>query len=258
MKTAVIIPARYASTRLPGKMLLEAGGKPLIQHTFECARGAMRADRVLIATDDERILQAAKRFGAEAVMTDPRHKSGSERAAEVARGLDADIIVNLQGDEPELDPAAIDRLIALQSTHKPFASTLVCPFPEGARLDDPAAVKAVLGRRVGPECYEALYFTRALAPHTRDGAPDRANYRLHVGVYAFRRDSLMAFAAAPEGRLERIERLEQLRILEMGERILAAKIPAAAPGVDTAGDFAAFKRRVEGVTSAAEARIGPD
>lgn len=248
MNPVIVIPARYASTRLPGKMLLEAGGKPLIQHTYERARQSKLASRAIIATDDARIMAAAKRFGAEAVMTDPAHTSGSARAAEAARALDADVIVNVQGDEPELDPAALDRLIALQAAAKPFASTLVCRFPARARLDDPSAVKAILGRKVeggeGGAC-EALYFTRALAPYPRDGAPDPRNYFLHIGVYAFRPDALQTFARAPEGRLERIERLEQLRILEMGERILAAVVPEAAPGIDTPEDLAAWKARVE-------------
>ncbi|NWG70312.1 MAG: 3-deoxy-manno-octulosonate cytidylyltransferase [Parvularculaceae bacterium] len=251
MKAVIIIPARMASTRLPGKMLLMAGGRPLIQHAYERARASKRASRVVIATDDARILAAARAFGAEAVMTDPAHKSGSERAAEAARGLDADIIVNVQGDEPELDPKALDRLIELQGSLKPFASTLVAPFPERARLDDPAAVKAILGRKVSAPgdsgaAFEALYFTRALAPYPRDGAPAREDYFLHIGVYAFRPDALQTFAQAAEGRLERIERLEQLRILEMGERLLAAVVGDAAPGIDTPEDFAAFKRRVEG------------
>ncbi|MEX0645250.1 MAG: 3-deoxy-manno-octulosonate cytidylyltransferase [Parvularculaceae bacterium] len=242
MKAAIIIPARYASTRLPGKLLLEAAGKPLIRHTFERARQAKRAASVVIATDDERIAAAARGFGASVVMTDPAHASGSARAAEAARALDADIIVNVQGDEPEIDPGNIDKLIALEAAHAPFASTLVCPFPPEARPEDPSAVKAVLGRRVDADAYEALYFTRALAPYPRDGGGD---FHLHIGVYAFRADALQAFARAPEGRLERIERLEQLRILEMGERIFAVLVNASAPGVDTAEDFAAFKRRAE-------------
>ena len=250
MKAVIVIPARMASTRLPGKMLLEAGGKPLIQHTYERARAAKRAARVVIATDDERILAAARGFGAEAVMTDPLRRSGSERAAEAAQGVDADVIVNVQGDEPELDPEVLDRLIALQGALRPFASTLAAPFPSGVRIEDPAAVKAILGRRVSAagagEAFEALWFTRALAPYPRDGPPDRGDYHLHVGVYAFRPDALQAFARAPEGRLERIERLEQLRIFELGERMLAAKVAAAAPGVDTPEDLAAFRARLAG------------
>ncbi|MBB5519688.1 3-deoxy-manno-octulosonate cytidylyltransferase [Amphiplicatus metriothermophilus] len=247
MKAVIVIPARYASTRLPGKLLLEAGGKPLIQHTYERACQVRAADGVIVATDDARIFEAVRAFGGEAAMTDPAHTSGSARVAQAARGLDADVVVNLQGDEPEIDPAHIDRLIALQAARAPFASTLVCPFPPDARPDDPAAVKAILGKRAAEGAYEALYFTRALAPFPRDrqDAPNPADYHLHIGVYAFRADALQCFAAAPEGRLERIEKLEQLRILEMGEKILAAEIPAAPPGVDTAADFDAFRKRVE-------------
>lgn len=244
MKAAIIIPARYASTRLPGKMLLEGAGKPLIQHTYERARKAKKASQIIIASDDERIVRAAHGFGANAVMTGSSHSSGSARAAEVAGKIDADVIVNLQGDEPEIDPDSIDRLIALQADHGPFCSTLACRFPAGANPNDPSAVKAVLGRQVGEDAYEAVYFTRALAPFPRDGAGE---FHLHLGIYAFRRDSLQKFAAAPEGRLEKTEKLEQLRILEMGERILVAIVPSSAPGVDTPEDFAAFKARVEGV-----------
>ncbi len=242
MKAAIVIPARYASTRLAGKLLLRAAGKPLIQHTYERARLATRAATILVATDDARIADAARGFGAHVAMTDPAHSSGSARVAEAARGLDADLIVNVQGDEPEIDPANIDALIELQAAHRPFASTLACPFPKEVRPEDPSAVKAVLGRSLGANVHEALYFTRAPAPYPRDGGGD---FHLHIGIYAFRADSLQAFAREPEGRLERIERLEQLRILEMGERILAGLVAASAPGVDTAEDFAAFKRRAE-------------
>jgi 3-deoxy-manno-octulosonate cytidylyltransferase (CMP-KDO synthetase) len=250
MRAVIVIPARRASSRLPGKMLLCAGGKPLIRHVYERAKSARAAAAVVVATDDAEIAAAVRGFGGAAVMTDPAHTSGTARVAEAARALDADIFVNVQGDEPEIDPAALDRLIALQSALKPFAATLACAFPPMARLEDPAAVKAVLGRtvaapRAAGECREALYFTRALAPFPRDGAPDRSDYHLHVGVYAFRADALQAFARAGESRLERIEKLEQLRILEMGERIIAALTPSAAPGIDTPEDFAAFRARIE-------------
>lgn len=242
MKAAIIIPARFASTRLPGKMLREAAGKPLIQHTCERARQAKRASKVIIATDDERIVKAARGFGADAVMTDPAHSSGSARVAEAARKIDADIIVNLQGDEPEIDPANIDRLIALQSARAPFCSTLACPFPKSADPADPSAVKAILGREIEEGAHEAIYFTRARAPFPRDGGGE---FYLHLGIYAFRKESLQAFAAAPEARLEKIEKLEQLRMLEMGEKILVALVGASAPGIDTPEDFAAFKTRIE-------------
>lgn len=249
MKAAIVIPARYASTRLPGKLLLDAGGKPLLRHTFENAARARRASRVVIATDDERIAVAAREFGADAVMTSPAHQSGSERIAEAAQTIGADIIVNVQGDEPELNPAHIDLLIETAQTHDAFAATLVCPFPDGVAIEHPSAVKAVLGRRFedtgGARVSEALYFTRALAPFPRDRAPSRDDYRLHIGVYAFRRDALMRFAGAPQGRLERIEKLEQLRILEMGEKIIAAEVAAGAAGIDTQADLDAFRRRCE-------------
>lgn len=248
MKSVIIIPARRASTRLPDKMLLEAGGKPLIQHTYERARAARAAADVIVATDDMAIKAAVEGFGGRAVLTAATHSSGSARVAEAARRLDADIIVNVQGDEPELAPDAVDRLIAAQEVHRPFASTLVSPFPTSARPEDPSAVKAVLGRAIGDHIFETLYFTRALAPFPRDAAspPAPELFHLHLGVYAFSAASLQDFAAAPESRLERIEKLEQLRILEMGEKILAVLVDAAAPGVDTPEDFAAFKRRIEG------------
>lgn len=247
MKAVIVIPARYASTRLPGKLLLKAGGKPLIQHTYERACQVRGADKVIVATDDARIFETVLGFGGAAMMTDPAHTSGSARVAEAARALKADIVVNLQGDEPEIDPANIDHLIALQAALAPFASTLVCPFPPDGRPEDPSAVKAVLGREVGKGAHEAIYFTRALAPYPREmrGALDPSGFHLHIGVYAFRADALQRFAAAPEGRLERIEKLEQLRILEMGEKILAAEVSTASPGVDTVTDLDAFRRRVE-------------
>jgi 3-deoxy-manno-octulosonate cytidylyltransferase (CMP-KDO synthetase) len=248
MTTVIVIPARHASTRLPGKLMLKAGGKTLLQHTFENAKRAC-ADRILIAADDARIADAASAFGADVVMTDPALSSGSARVAEAAKTFRADIIVNVQGDEPEIDPQNIDRLIALQQETQAFCSTLVCPFPTKTDPSDPSTVKAVLGRDVpfskGP-AHEALYFTRALTPYPRDLADKReGTFHLHIGVYAFRPDSLRAFASQGESRLEKIERLEQLRILEMGERVVAAIVPSAAPGIDTPEDFEAFRARIE-------------
>ena len=247
MKAVVVIPARLGSTRLPDKVLLEAGGKPLIRHVYERARGAKLAARIVVATDDARVRSAVEAFGGEARMTDTAHTSGSARVAEAARGLDADIVVNVQGDEPEIDPEHIDALIRVQRDHAPFAATLAAPFPPSSRPEDANAVKAVLGRRIAEGVHDALYFTRALAPWPRDaqGAADPAGFHLHVGVYAYSAASLQRFAKEPEGRLERIERLEQLRILEMGERIAVGLVSGAARGVDTAEDFAAFRRRVE-------------
>ncbi len=252
MKAAVIIPARFASSRLPGKPLLSQTGKTLIQHTYERALLAHKASQVIVATDDQRIFDTVKNFGGEVVMTSQDHETGSARAAEVAAKIDAEIIVNLQGDEPEIDPAHIDFLIDILSRHDCFAATLACPFDEGAVIgsgspNDPSAVKAILGAALSDNVFRAKYFTRSLWAYPRnvDGAIiDPQRYHLHIGVYAFRRDNLMQFAAQAAGALEKIERLEQLRILEMGETIAVGVVSAAPAGIDTPEDYQAFVERL--------------
>lgn len=248
MKAAIVIPARYASTRLPGKLLLAQTGKSLIQHTYEQARQAKRAATIIVVTDDRRIANAVAAFGGRAVMTGD-HSSGSARVAEAAADIDADIIVNLQGDEPEIDPAHIDRVISIKAGQDCFAATLACPFAHGAgpgSPDDEAAVKAIFGEALAPGVFRARYFTRRICgwPRDADGrleAPQR--YFLHLGIYAFSKESLSRFANTPAGVLERAERLEQLRILEMGETIAAGLVDGAAPGIDTPEDYDAFVQR---------------
>lgn len=262
MKAAIVIPARYASTRLPGKLLLKDTGKPLIVHVYEQAVKAKRASRVVVATDDERIAEAVRGAGGEAIMTAPNHETGTSRVAEAAAGLDAEIIVNLQGDEPEVEPADLDALIEIQAGGRSFASTLACRFPSTADSgagspDDSSTVKAILGGPFGPNARRARYFTRALRAYPRhaDGrieSPQR--YYLHVGVYAFSKASLAAFAAAPQGALEKSERLEQLRILEMGEAIAIGEVGSATPGVDTPEDYAAFVKRFRQCDRSADAQ----
>ena len=254
VKAAIVIPARYASTRLPGKPLLAETGKPLIRHVCEQAARVRGAARVIVATDDARIASAVTAFGGEAVMTSADCQSGTARVAEAAAGLDADVIVNLQGDEPEIDPSDLDLLIDIQARGASFASTLACRFPRTAVAgpgspDDPSAVKAILGETLAPGVWRARYFTRRLCAYPRDesGAiKTPQDYYLHLGVYAFSRDSLAAFASAPCGALEASERLEQLRILEMGESIAVGEVRAAAPGIDTPEDYAAFVERCRG------------
>lgn len=253
MKSLIIIPARYASSRLPAKPLLVQTGKPLLQHTWEQAKKST-ANQVIIATDDDRIAQVAKDFGADVAMTSPDHESGTARVAEVAKEMTADVIVNMQGDEPEVDPAHLDALINLHSTsmasvRPAFASTLVCPFGGAVRglssPDDPSCVKAVLSAPQGG-VRRALYFSRSLVPYPRDAqgtVKNPADYYLHIGLYAFSPQTLQKFNALPLSRLEAIEKLEQLRILEAGEDIAAAIVSHAAPGIDTPEDYAAFVAR---------------
>lgn len=253
MKSLIVIPARYASTRLPGKPLLAETGKPLIQHAWERACQS-KAEAVIVATDDERIMDAVQGFGGEAVMTSPDHTSGTTRVAEAAEARGADVIINMQGDEPEVDPAHLDLLIDLQASTDAFASTLVCPFSGPADGPgspcDPACVKAVLGPKVAEDAYRVLYFSRALVPWPRDAGgvvQDPGTYFLHVGLYGFSADSLAAFSRLPSSSLEAQEHLEQLRILEAGHQMVAAVVDGAMPGIDTPEDYAAFVARVAAI-----------
>lgn len=245
-QTLIVIPARYASTRLPGKPLLAETGKPLIQHTVEAAARVPNT-RVVVATDELRIQSTVSDFGGEAVMTSADHTSGSDRVAEAAQlvGGDYDVVVNVQGDEPEIDPLAIELLIethrrAAQQTRPAFVTTLVCPFEDDAKADDPNAVKAVLSAPDEIGIRSALYFSRSRIPFPRSGDERPL---LHLGIYAYSQHSLQAFPNLSVTSLEQTESLEQLRILEHGHRIAVAEIDAAAPGIDTPEDYASFVAR---------------
>lgn len=241
-----IIPARLESSRLPEKLLLEQTGQPLLQHTWEAACRSRVLDQVIIATDNDRIARAARDFGGYVQMTGP-HPSGTDRVAEVADRLppgDA-IIVNLQGDEPEIDPRSVDQLVATIGAY-PDAdlATLVTPLTSEQPFHDPSCVKVVCsgdGR--------ALYFSRAPIPHDRDGtspagpADAIAPRLLHIGIYAYRRDALRRLAALPPSPLEQLERLEQLRALEAGMTIRVRRVRSHAAGIDTLADYQAFVRR---------------
>jgi 3-deoxy-manno-octulosonate cytidylyltransferase (CMP-KDO synthetase) len=244
-KCLLVIPARRRSTRLPNKMLLRETGKTVLQHTFEAACQARIPGAVLIATDDDEIAAEARRFGGRVIMTSPDCPSGTDRVAEVARAVpQAEIVVNLQGDEPEIDPNAIDRLAALLLDN-PEASmaTLATPIRSRETLEDSACVKVVFdptGR--------ALYFSRSPIPYPREWSDTMltstpATFHQHIGIYAYRRDLLMRFASLPVGKTEQIEKLEQLRILEQGETILISEIDVPTRGIDTPADYAAFVQR---------------
>lgn len=231
-----VIPARYSATRLPGKPLVNLAGKPMIQRVWERVRQAKRISRAIVATDDERIRQAAAGFGAEAVMTRSEHRSGTERVAEVAvnmPGSDDEIFVNVQGDEPLVEPDAIDTLVeAIESEEGISVATLMVPITKPGDIMDPNIVKVVLDFDSN-----ALYFSRAPIPWVRDrDAPVHAQHMKHLGLYAFRRSALLDFATLPLGDLERIEQLEQLRWMENGYKIRVAETQHDSVSVDVPED----------------------
>jgi len=236
----VVIPARFGAQRLPGKPLLDRTGKPLIRHVWEQVRAAACAPRVIVATDDPRIVEAVHAFGGEAVLTSSTHQSGTDRVAEVARLVSAELVVNWQGDEPELPGAACDALVALFEDPAVRMATLAAPCDDQAALANPAVVKVVTAASG-----DALYFSRAAIPYVRDRvAPaGAAAPRRHVGVYGFRREALFAFAALPPAPLELAERLEQLRALSHGLAIRVGASPHPGGGIDTPEDYEQFVER---------------
>lgn len=242
----IVIPARLASTRLPRKLLLRETGKTLLEHTYQAACRASLPLGVCIATDHEEILNEVQRFGGQGYMTGADLASGTDRVAEVARQLpDADIIVNVQGDEPELSGDAIDQVIdLLQRQPAAVMSTLATPIRSRQQLEDPACVKVVFNAQG-----EAIYFSRSPIPHPRqwDEAYLTAEppvFYQHVGLYAYRRDFLLNLAQMPPGQLEQVEKLEQLRVLEAGHKILVGVVDEPTVGIDTPSDYRAFVGRV--------------
>ena len=232
-----VIPARFASIRFPGKPLAPLAGKPMVLHVWEAARSAKRLDRVVVATDDERIAACVRAAGGEARMTSADAKSGTDRVAEVARSLPADVYVNLQGDEPLMPGENVDRAVEtlLAASGRAIATLAIEASPEAGA--DPNTVKVAAagdGR--------ALYFSRAAIPYFRSGAPA---YRKHLGIYAFRAEALAEVAALPPSLLERAESLEQLRWLEAGYTIWVGEAAGDSIGVDTPADLQEAERRLK-------------
>jgi 3-deoxy-manno-octulosonate cytidylyltransferase (CMP-KDO synthetase) len=239
--TAVgVIPARFGASRFPGKPLAEIAGLPMIQRVVEGARRAKRLSRVLVATDDERIAEACARFGAESVLTRSDHPTGTDRLGEVALGLDAEILVNVQGDEPLIEGFVIDAVVeALREDPGVAMATAVHALDEGA-LHDPNRVKVVLDRRG-----RALYFSRSAIPHARDERESETARWQHVGLYAYRRPFLLEFVRLPRTPAERCEQLEQLRALEHGFPIRCAVIEGwRSLAVDVPEDVARVEARL--------------
>jgi 3-deoxy-manno-octulosonate cytidylyltransferase (CMP-KDO synthetase) len=237
---AIVIPARLAATRLPGKPLVELGGLPLIVRVERQARKARLAARVLVATDAREVLDAVSRHGGDAVMTGTQHASGTDRVAEVAARIDAEILVNLQGDEPFLQPSDLDAVIDALMASDADMATLRVPIDDHDDLDDPNVVKVVC-RDDG----RALYFSRAPIPFDRDKDLHGPGAHRHLGIYAYRRAALERLAATPVHPLERRERLEQLRALATGMTIAVCDGRTTARGIDTREDLAWARARVE-------------
>lgn len=236
-----IVPARYQSTRLPGKALAEIAGRPMIEHVYRRASEARAVAGVIVATDDERIARAVEGFGGTALMTRSDHATGTDRLAEVAAMLSCRIVVNVQGDEPLLDPAVIDAVVQpLLDDERLEMSTACRPLDSAEEYTSPAVVKVVrdLSGR-------ALYFSRAPIPHARDGAASfPAVARAHLGLYAYRRDVLVRLAALPAAEIERLESLEQLRALAHGIGIHVVETRHHSIGVDTPEDLAHVRQRL--------------
>lgn len=245
LKSTIVIPARLASTRLPRKLLLAETGKPLLQHTFEAASRAVRPGGVLVAADCEEIAAVVRAFGGRVELTRPDCASGTDRVAEIARQLpDVDIFVNVQGDEPEISPRAIDLAVELlENDASAEMSTLATPIRTKTQLHDPACVKVVFDQR-----RRAIYFSRAPIPFARNWedallSAEPPHFHQHIGLYAYRREFLLRLAGLPRAGIERVENLEQLRVLNAGHTILVGTIAEATIGIDTPEDYRAFVQR---------------
>src|SRR5947208_4890052 len=241
-KVIVVIPARYGSVRLPGKPLISLAGKPMIQRVYERAKLAARADRVIVATDDERIVKAVEGFGGEARMTRTEHRTGTERVAEVATREEGDVFVNVQGDEPLLDPNAIDTAVhALLEEPQASISTVATPIKTPGDIMDPNVVKAVLDFDGN-----AIYFSRAPIPWVRETASNiHVRHLTYLGLYVFEREALLEYPTLPQGELERIEQLEQLRWMENGWKIRVAEVQHDAVSVDVPEDVEKVERLLQ-------------
>jgi len=247
LKAVVVIPARYASTRFPGKPLAPLMGKPLIEHVYSRALEAKSVDRVIVATDDRRILEVTNNFGGDCVMTASGHRSGSDRLGEVAGSLDADVIVNVQGDEPLMAPAVIDAVVQVHRGGQALdISTVAVPLEAARDYSDRHIVKVVTD-----SSGYALYFSRSAIPHGwREGSGEALR---HIGIYAYSREALLNFVSLPAGKLEKMEDLEQLRALENGMSILVVRVDEFSPiGVDRPEDLL----KVEAMMK--EMNVGPD
>jgi 3-deoxy-manno-octulosonate cytidylyltransferase (CMP-KDO synthetase) len=237
-KIAGVIPSRWGSTRFPGKSLALISGKPMVQWVVERVKQARKLDAVIVATDDQRIadcVQALELPDVQVAMTRPDHPTGTDRIAEAVQSLEVDAVVNVQGDEPLIDPALIDELADAISSNDWDMVTAATPIEDASQINDPSVVKALFNRHG-----QALYFSRSTIPHIREpeGLPKPGTYWRHIGIYAYRRDYLLKLVAEPPCALENLEKLEQLRALDMGCRMKVVKTQDFGIGVDTPEDVA--------------------
>ena len=239
----VVIPARYGSSRFEAKVLAKDTGKFLVQHTYERALCAKSVSKVLIATDNEQVTHACESFGAECMMTSPLHTSGTDRIAEAVKGIEAEIIVNLQADEPEIEPEYIDYVASLLAENGDAdMATLVAEFENDEDIGNPNIVKAITDTHG-----RAIYFSRSVIPYDRQagGVGTAGQYLRHLGIYAYRRDFLLEYTALEQSFLEKSEKLEQLRAIEHGYTIITGKVAHAWQGIDTAQQYAEFVVRIK-------------
>jgi 3-deoxy-manno-octulosonate cytidylyltransferase (CMP-KDO synthetase) len=241
-RTLVAIPARWGSTRFPGKPLHFIAGKPLVQHVWERCQECKQIDDIIIATDDARIAEVASSFGAQTVLTDPNHPSGTDRIAEAAKSFpDHRVIINVQGDEPLISSGLIDELAcSLRDDPSVQMITAAAPIQDAAQISDPNVVKVIFDTHG-----DALYFSRSPLPYQRNPEAWPRSYR-HLGIYGFQRSFLFQFVSWPPSRLEQTESLEQLRALENGTRIRVALTNELSPGVDTPEQAAAIEKHLIG------------
>ncbi len=237
-KVWAVIPARYASSRLPGKPLADLGGKPLIQRVYENACSFGIFAKVVVATDDQRIFDCVKNFGGQVVMTSSRHQTGSDRIWEVVSGSDCDIVFNIQGDEPFLPKKAVQAVLDLFAEPLVDVGSAMCPLAQKSEIDDPNCVKVVCDAK-----NFALYFSRLPIPYNRDNS--RVEYFGHIGLYAYKKQALAEFVAMPKSCLEIAENLEQLRFLQAGKKLRMAKIQEKVVGIDTPEDLAKARKILE-------------
>jgi len=280
VKVIACIPARYSSTRFPAKVLAKDTGKFLIQHTYERACLAKLPEKVIIAADDEKVVKAAKSFGAECILTSVEHESGTDRIAEAVADIDVDIVVNLQADEPEIDPKNIDYLAQLLIDNPDYPmATLAAEFKNAEQIADPNIVKVIVspcissaalgagmrdascgrqmmdeGRGTRDKIGRAIYFSRAPIPYDREkaGIGNVRQYLRHIGIYAYRKEFLLNITALPQTLLEKTEKLEQLRAIENGFAILVGKAKHTCDGIDTPEQYAAFVKRCKIATESTE------